>query len=91
MSKIQFTDHMKLKKEDQSVVLQSFLDGGTKYTWEEIQRQNVEQTLKERLSSDCPTLRSIPFTVTKPRYDCGYQQVIADRSLIQLSPERLYK
>ena len=46
--KIQFTDHMKLKeKENQMWVLQSFLEGVTKYSWEEIQRQSVEQKLKK--------------------------------------------
>jgi hypothetical protein len=66
---------MKLKKkEDQSV---------------EIQRQSVEQRQKERPSRDCPTWGSIPYTVTKPRHYCGCQQVLADRSMIQLSPERL--
>jgi hypothetical protein len=32
-------------------MLQFFLEGGTKYSREEIQRQNVEQQLKERPSS----------------------------------------
>ena len=54
--KIQFTDHMKLKKRKTKVwILQSFLEGGTKYPWEEIQRLSVEQRLKERPSRDCPT------------------------------------
>jgi hypothetical protein len=40
---------MKLKKkEDQSVDIRSFLEeGGTNYPWEELQRQSVEQRLKE--------------------------------------------
>jgi hypothetical protein len=39
ISKIQFTDHMKFKKkEDHSVDTQSFLEWGSKYPWEEIQR-----------------------------------------------------
>jgi len=33
-------------------MLQSFLEGGTKHSWEEIEGQRVEQRLKER---DCPT------------------------------------
>jgi hypothetical protein len=36
-------------------ILQSFLEEGTKYPWEEVQRQSVEQRLKERPSRDCPT------------------------------------
>jgi hypothetical protein len=55
---------------------------GEKHSWEEIQRQSVEQRLKERQSRDCPTWESIPYTVTKPRHYCGCQQVLADRSLI---------
>jgi hypothetical protein len=49
----------------------------------------MEQRLKERSSRDCPTWVSIPYTVTKPRYYCGCQEVLADRSLIWLPPERL--
>ena len=39
--KIQFKDHMKLKKKKDQM-FQSFLEGVTKYTWEEIQRQSKE-------------------------------------------------
>jgi hypothetical protein len=63
--KIQITDHIKLKKKDQSGMFQSFLGGGTKYSREEIWRQSVEQRLKERPSRDCPTWGSIPYTVNK--------------------------
>ena len=35
-------------------VLLFFLEAGSKYPWEEIQRQSVEQRLKERSSRDCP-------------------------------------
>ena len=35
-----------------------------------------------------PHLGSIPYTVTKSRHYCGCQQVLVDRSLIELSPER---
>ena len=41
----------------------------------EIQRQSVEQRLKERPSRDCPTWGSIPYTATKLRYYCECQQV----------------
>ena len=47
-------------------ILWSFLEGGTKYPWKEIQRQSVEQKLKERPSRDCHTWGSIPYTVTNP-------------------------
>jgi len=36
-------------------MLQSFLEGGTKYSLEELQGQRVEQGLKERPSRDWPT------------------------------------
>ena len=53
--KIQFIDHMKLKKkEDQNVATSAILVGGTKYL-QETQRQSVEQRLKERSPRDCPT------------------------------------
>ena len=45
--------------------------------------------LKENPSRDCPTWGSIPYTVTESRHYCVGQEVLADRSLIQLSPERL--
>jgi hypothetical protein len=51
----------------------------------------VEQRLKVRSSRDCPTWGSIPYTVTKQKYYGGCQQVLADRSLIWLSPERLFQ
>jgi len=47
-------------------MFQSFLEWGTKYSWEEIQGQRVEQGLKERSSRDCPTWGSIPYAATKP-------------------------
>jgi hypothetical protein len=79
--RIQFIEHMKLKKkEDQSVDISVLLKRGSKYSCKEI--QSVEQNLKERPSSDCPTWESIPYTVTKPRHYCGCQQMLADRSLI---------
>jgi hypothetical protein len=68
MPKIQFTDLMKLKKkEDQSVDASVLLRRGTKYSRKEVQRQSVEQRLKERPSRDCPTWGSIPYTLIKPR------------------------
>jgi hypothetical protein len=52
--KIQFTDHMKLKK-TKVWVLWSFSESGTKYSWEQVWRQSVEQRLNERPSRDCLT------------------------------------
>ena len=81
ITKIQFTDHMKFKKEDQSVGT-SVLFRRTKYLQEQIWRLSVEERPKDRPSRDCPTWRLIPYTVTKPRHYCGCQQVHAERSLI---------
>ena len=63
ITRIQFTDHMKLKKEkDQSLgaSVQFFLERRTTYSGEQIWRQSVEQRLKERPSRDCPTWGFIP-------------------------------
>jgi hypothetical protein len=63
-------------------VVWSFLEKETKYSWEEIQRQSIEQRLEERPSRDCPTWKSIPYTDFKPRHNCGCQEFLADRNLI---------
>jgi hypothetical protein len=80
---------MKLKKkEDQVWMLQSFLEEGPKLLRKEILRLSVEQRLKERSSRNCPTWTFILYTDTKSRQYCRCQ-LLADRSLILLSPERL--
>jgi hypothetical protein len=48
----------------------------------------VEQRLKERPFRDCPTWGSIPYITTKSGV-IGCWEVLADGSLIWLSPERL--
>ena len=70
-------------------MLQCFLEGRTKYSQKEIWRQSVQQRLKKRPSRDCPTWKSIPFPAIKPGHYCGCWEVLADRSLIWLFPERL--
>jgi hypothetical protein len=83
---------MKLKKKEEgSVNTLVLLRRGTKYPWEDIQTQSVEQRLQERPSRDSPICGFIPYTVTKPTHYCGCQQVLVDRSLIELSPERPYQ
>ena len=53
---IQFTDHRKLTKRKTKVwVLLSFLERVTKYSWEQIWRQSIEQRLKERSSNTLPS------------------------------------
>jgi hypothetical protein len=80
---------MKLKKEDQSVETSVLLRRRSKIPMGEHTETKCGERLKKRLSRDCPTWGSIPYTVTKDRHYCGCQQVLADRSLIYLSPERL--
>jgi hypothetical protein len=86
ITKIQCTDHLKIKKEDQTVGASVLLRRRTKYSQEQIWRQSAEQRLKER--PFCPTWEYIPYTVTKPIHFCGYQEVHAEWSLIWLSTER---
>ena len=49
----------------------------------------MEQRLKESPSRDCPTWGSIPHVDIKHLHYYRCQEVLADRSLIQLYPERL--
>jgi hypothetical protein len=44
---------------DQSVILEPFIELGTKYPRKELQRQSSEQRLKEEPSRGCPTWGSI--------------------------------
>ena len=55
----------------------------------EMQRQRVEQRLKERPSRDCLTWGSTPSADNKPRHYCWCQEVLDDRSLLYLSPKSL--
>ena len=56
-----------------------------------IMGQNVEQSQKERPSRDCPTWRSIPYAVAKPRHYCRCWEPLADQRLIWLAPEGLFQ
>jgi hypothetical protein len=62
---------MKLKKkEDQSVAISFLLRMGNKIPMEGVSETKFEAEIegkKERLSRDCPTWGSIPYTTTKPR------------------------
>jgi hypothetical protein len=78
---IQFAKHLKHKEEDQSVVLHSFLEWGTKYSWKELQRQSSVLRWKERSSRVYPTLASIPYTTNKSRHYYICQKDFADRTL----------
>jgi hypothetical protein len=59
MPKIQFVKKHETQEEGRPKILCSFVEGGTKYPWKELKRQSVKQSLKERLSRDFPTWRSI--------------------------------
>jgi hypothetical protein len=90
ITKIQFTDHRKLKKKDnQSVDASVLLRRGNKMLTGGNMETSKEQRLKERPSKDFPTWGSIPYIVAKPGCYCGCWEVLVDRSLICVSPDRL--
>jgi hypothetical protein len=67
-------------------VLWSFFERGTKYT-------GANMKTKHRESTEGKAIKRLPHmgidpTVTKHRHYCGCQEVLDDRSLIQLSPKR---
>ena len=70
------------KKEDQKVDSLVHHRKGNKILKNENMEKIVEQRLNENQSRDYHTWGSIPYTVTKPRYYCGGQEVLADRILI---------
>jgi hypothetical protein len=53
----------------------------------------MEEVTKYGTETDGMTIQRLSHleihTTTKPRHSCGCQQVLADRSLIKLSPERM--
>jgi hypothetical protein len=74
---------MKLKKKkDQSVDMSVLLRKGNKIPMEgfieTMYRTGTERKVIQRL----PPWGSIPYTVTKSRQYCGYQEVLAERSLL---------
>jgi hypothetical protein len=77
-------------KEEQSAEASVLLRRGNKLlTGGNTETRCGAERLKERPHRDCPTWGSTPYTVTKPGHYCGCWEVLADRSLIRLSPERL--
>jgi hypothetical protein len=87
---IQFAKHMKLKnKEDQSVDTLFLLRMGNKIPMEGVTETKCGAETEGKAIHRLTTWGSIPYTVTKPRHYCGCQQMLADRSLILLTPERL--
>jgi hypothetical protein len=75
--KIQFANHMKLKKkEDQSVDILILFRRENK-----ISMEGVTET-KFRAESEGMTIQKLPHLGIKPRHYCRCQQELADRSLI---------
>jgi hypothetical protein len=81
---------MKLKKKEDQVNTLVLLRKGTKIPMEEGIETMCGAETEERPSRDCPKWGSFPDIVSKPRHYCGCQQLLADRSLIKLSYERLF-
>jgi hypothetical protein len=81
--KIQITDQMKFKKkEDQSMDTSVLLRRGNKIPMGGGTETKCGAETEGKTIQRLPHLGCIPCTVTKPRYYCGCQQVLADRSLI---------
>ena len=74
---------MKLKmKEDQSVDTLILLRKENKIPMEGVTETKCGAETKGKAIQRLPHLGTITYTVTKPRHCCGYQQELADRSLI---------
>jgi hypothetical protein len=83
---------MKLKKkEDQSVDASVLLRRVNQIPTGGNMETKCGAVLEERPFRDCPIWGSIPYTVTKPRCYCKCWEVLVDRSLMWLSPERLFQ
>ena len=82
---------MKAKgKEDQGVDASVLLRRGSKIlAGGNIETKCGAETEGKAIQRPPPTLSSIPYIVTKLRPYCGCWEVLADQSLIWLSPERL--
>jgi len=91
LPKIQFTDHMKFKKDNQNIDASVLLRRGNKNihrrkygdkVWSRDWRNGHSETAPPRDTA-------LIHTSTKPRQHCWSQEVHTYRSLIWLSPERL--
>ena len=92
ISKIQFTDHIKLqKKEDQSMNTSVLLRRGNKIPMEGVTEAKYRSETKGMTSQETAPPGDPSHIVTKLRYSCGFQQELADRNLLYLSPEKLYQ
>ena len=82
--KIQFIDQTKLKKKEKESMNIRVLRSGDK-----IPAGGDKVWVRYWRKDHCPNWESISYTVTKTRHYYWFQQVLAGRSLIQLSAERL--
>ena len=81
--KIKFAKLMKLKnKEDQRVDTSFLLRRGNKIPMEGVTETKCGAETEGMTIQRLSTWGSIPYTTTQPRHYCGYQQELADRSLI---------
>ena len=81
---------MKLKKkEDQSADTLALLIRGNEIPMEGVTETKCGAETEGKAIQRLPHLGIHPMYSYKPRHYCGCQQVLADRSLIYLSPERL--
>ena len=81
---------MKLKKkEDQSVDTLILLRRGNKIPMEGVTETKFGAEMEERTIQRLPHPGIHPIYSHKPGSYCGCREVLADRSLIWLSPERL--
>jgi hypothetical protein len=70
-------------------LLQCFLERGNKILTGGNMETKCGAETEGKAIQRVPHLGSIPYTVTKPGSYCGCWEVLTDRSLIWLSPERL--
>ena len=83
---------MKLKKkEDQSVDASVLLRRGNKILTGGNMETKYGAETEGKAIQRLPHLGIHPIYSHQPRHYCGCQKVLADRSLIQLSPERFWQ
>ena len=77
------------RKEDQSMESLILLRRGNKVFMGRNTEKKCVRKPEGKAIQRLPTWGSIPYTDTKLRHYCVCQEVLADMSLIELSPERL--
>jgi hypothetical protein len=82
---LQIAKHMILKKKEYRSVDTLLLGMGDKIPMEVVTETNFRAETKIRTIQRRLPHGSIPYTTTKPRHYCIYQQDFADRTMIYLS------